>query len=172
MRTIYGIRVIEMQGRKVLFEADVQAGTYIRNLCVDVGRGFGGGFMAELRRTHVGKFGEGECVRLPDLEDAVHECSASGSPELLANLIKPSEHILTLPALRVRQEALDAACRGLPLAVSGVASVEAVFARGEYVALLNERGVLYAVGIADISSGEFGKRKKDVIAVNPKIVLV
>ena len=42
-RSIFSFTALEMQGRKVLFEAEVEAGTYIRNLCIDVGEAFGGG---------------------------------------------------------------------------------------------------------------------------------
>lgn len=167
-RKVFSINALEMDGRKILFEVEVEAGTYIRNLCIDAGEAFGGGYMAELRRVSASKFGENDCISLSDLTDATHGPSRS----LLVSLIKPCELILTLPALRIRQAAIDAVCRGLPLAVSGVTSVEAEFARGEYVSILDEKGRLIAVGMSSLDSNEITNVGGDAIAANPKIVLI
>ena len=50
-------KIIEIEGREVLFRTAVQAGTYIRKLCHDIGKKLGvGANMRELRRTRAGPF--------------------------------------------------------------------------------------------------------------------
>src|SRR3989338_1776111 len=49
-REIIYFNILEIDGKDVLFETEVQAGTYIRKLCDDVGKEIGGGHMLELRR--------------------------------------------------------------------------------------------------------------------------
>jgi len=168
MRQVFTFRALEMDGRKILFEAQVQAGTYIRNLCVDVAKSFGGGYMAELRRTHVAKFSEYDCVSLPYLADSLCECKSLSQ---IKSLIKPCEQILTLPVLKVRRNVLEAICRGLPLAVSGVAFAETRFATGDYVSLSDDLGRIIAVGIANVSSSDLPHVAQETIAVHVKIVL-
>jgi len=171
-RAVFSFKALEMDGRKILFESEVQAGTYIRNLCVDVGASFGGGYMAELRRVQVGRFIEQDCARLSQLVDASHLASNDGSPMWLETFLKPCEQILTLPSLRLRHAALDMVCRGLPLAVSGVASVESEFARGAYVSMLDEQGRLAAIGIAELDSREMDEMEAGVVVAYPKAVLI
>jgi H/ACA ribonucleoprotein complex subunit 4 len=56
-RNIYALELLDMQHQDVLFTADVQAGTYIRKLCHDMGEYLGcGAHMVELRRTRAGPF--------------------------------------------------------------------------------------------------------------------
>jgi H/ACA ribonucleoprotein complex subunit 4 len=54
-REVYYLEILEIQGREVLFRVGCEAGTYIRTLCVDMGKKLGcGAQLMELRRTRVG----------------------------------------------------------------------------------------------------------------------
>ena len=55
-REVKSFRIIEIEGKDVLFETEVQAGTYIRKICDDMGKEIGGAHMLELRRTKAGLF--------------------------------------------------------------------------------------------------------------------
>ena len=58
-RRIYYLEVIQIKDREVLFRVGCEAGTYVRTLCVDIGRKLRcGANLAELRRTRVGNLRE------------------------------------------------------------------------------------------------------------------
>src|SRR5512136_718326 len=70
-REVYYLEILEIQGTEVLFRVGCEAGTYIRTLCVDIGRKLGcGAQLMELRRTRVGTITEASSVTLQDLKDA------------------------------------------------------------------------------------------------------
>ncbi|MBU0586026.1 RNA-guided pseudouridylation complex pseudouridine synthase subunit Cbf5, partial [Candidatus Micrarchaeota archaeon] len=70
-RKVDYLKLIELEGNLALFESKVQAGTYIRTLCDDMGKLCGGARMIELRRIAVGPINEKECFSMQDLSDAV-----------------------------------------------------------------------------------------------------
>ena len=53
-REIKKFEILEREGKDVLFIEEVQAGTYIRKLCDDIGKNIGGAHMLELRRIKAG----------------------------------------------------------------------------------------------------------------------
>jgi tRNA pseudouridine55 synthase len=75
--TIRSIELTDYTYPFVRFVADVSSGTYIRSLVEDVGRTLGtGAYMADLRRTRVGRFRVEDATLVGDL-------SAEHLPELL-----------------------------------------------------------------------------------------
>lgn len=71
IRHIYYIDVIQIKDRDVLFRVGCESGTYIRTLCVDIGKKLKcGAHLAELRRTKVGPLKEEDSIILQDLKDA------------------------------------------------------------------------------------------------------
>ena len=72
-RTIYYINIIEIKEKEVLFRVGCEAGTYIRTLCVDIGKNLRcGAHLSELRRTKVGNLSEENSVKLQDVIDAYY----------------------------------------------------------------------------------------------------
>ena len=70
-RSIYYFEVIQIKEKNVLFRVGCEAGTYVRTLCVDIGRKLKcGAHLAELRRTRVGNIREKDSVILHDVKDA------------------------------------------------------------------------------------------------------
>ncbi|GAG88546.1 unnamed protein product, partial [marine sediment metagenome] len=58
-RRIYYLDVIQVKNRDVLFRVGCESGTYVRTLCVDIGKKLkSGAHLAELRRTRVGDLKE------------------------------------------------------------------------------------------------------------------
>jgi len=59
-REVYEFKLLEQDGKDILFRAKVEAGTYIRKLISDLGdkKEIGGAHMLELRRTQAGIFKE------------------------------------------------------------------------------------------------------------------
>ena len=86
-RIVYYIKFLERKDNLVLFEAEVDAGTYIRTLCEDMGKKIGGARMDELRRIAVGKITEQQAVKLQDLIDAVW-LYKHDKPQQLESMIK------------------------------------------------------------------------------------
>src|SRR3989338_9243463 len=72
-REVKTFKILEIQGKDVLFESQVQAGTYIRKLCSDLGEKIGGAHMLELRRTHAGIFNESTATTLYEFDKLVEE---------------------------------------------------------------------------------------------------
>ncbi len=114
-RRIYSWEILEKQGKEVLFEAEVEAGTYIRKLIHDLGLKIGGAHMSELRRVKAGIFSEAESVNLYDFEKAVEEWKA-GKEEKLREILIPGEIISEiLPVVEVKKESLKKLWNGSPL---------------------------------------------------------
>jgi len=77
-RTIYEFKILEKQGKDILFRVKCQGGTYVRTLCVDLGEELGiGAHMLELRRTNAAIFFEDDLeypvISLYDFEKTAPE---------------------------------------------------------------------------------------------------
>ncbi len=108
-------RVLDIGGKDVLFQTEVQAGTYIRKLVHDLGENIGGAHMLELRRTKAGIFGEENLVSLYELEKAVEDYK-SGNEEPLRKILIPAEIISqAIPTIFVKKESLPQLLTGKPI---------------------------------------------------------
>ncbi|MBN1170340.1 RNA-guided pseudouridylation complex pseudouridine synthase subunit Cbf5 [Candidatus Micrarchaeota archaeon] len=110
-RTVHYLRLIELNGRFGLFEAKVDAGTYIRTLCEDIGKKCGGARMEELRRTAVGNINEEQCVKMHEIIDAVYYYKKGNSGYLEKMLIAP-EKLIDLPKVFIKESALENVLNG------------------------------------------------------------
>ena len=118
-REVYSWKILEFdeKNKEVLFEADVEAGTYIRKLISDLGEVIGGAHMTELRRTKAGIFKEEDknFVNLYDLEKAVKEAE-EGKEEKLRELIIPGEIVAEiLNVVFVKEESVKNFMTGKPI---------------------------------------------------------
>lgn len=118
-REVKTFKILEIDGKEVLFESQVQAGTYIRKLCSDVGEKIGGAHMLELRRTQAGLFSEVD-KRYPSITlyefDKVIEEYGQGNEVPLRNIIIPGEIVSELiPLLHIRRDVIKKALTGSPL---------------------------------------------------------
>ncbi len=164
IREIYGIDVLEIDGRDVLFKVRCEAGTYIRKLCTDAGEVMGkGAHMQELRRTKTGCFTEDMCYTLHDLLDAYVLWKEEGEEKYLREVIKPMELAVTsMPKIVIKDTAVNAITYGANLMAKGVAYVEKNVRAGKDVAIFTLKHELVAIGkalknaeeIARMNSGE------------------
>ena len=115
-REIKSFNILEIQGKDILFESQVQAGTYIRKLCDDVGKEIGGAHMLELRRTKASIFPEVESIDLYQFEKAVEEYK-NGNEKLLRDILIPAELAIlkVLPQVQVKESSLKSLLTGKPL---------------------------------------------------------
>jgi H/ACA ribonucleoprotein complex subunit 4 len=158
-RKVYELRAQDIVVNTTLFEAIVEAGTYIRVLCTEVGKAFGEGRMIELRRVAVGSFDESQAVRLSDIADAVWQFKKHGNAAGLQKILLPAQKLLHIPRLYVADAAVDAIGRGAPLASSDVTGAEAGIESGSWVQVKTKNERL--VAIARIEKGQ----------ICPKVVL-
>ncbi len=173
IRRIYYLDVLEIEGRDVLFRVGCQAGTYIRNLCVDLGRALGTrGHMQELRRSRTGLFEERELVTLHDCLDARILWQETGDETELRRCVLPVERVTEhLNSVVLRDTAIDAICHGAPLAVQGIAQADAGIEAGELVALMSLKGELVGLGEADLTSRAMMEDESGIAARPTRIVM-
>ena len=93
-REVFSFKLLEKQGQDVLFETEVEAGTYIRKLIDDLGKNIGGAHMSELRRIKAGIFNESDdnFVNLYEFERAIESWRA-GNELPLRQILIPGEII-------------------------------------------------------------------------------
>jgi H/ACA ribonucleoprotein complex subunit 4 len=153
-REVYYLDVLEVQGTEVLFRVGCEAGTYIRTLCVDIGKKLGcGAQLAELRRTRVGNITEDTAVTLQDVKDAYIFWKEDGDDALLRKTILSMERLLeVVPKIVVRDSAVDALCHGANLAIPGVVEIDDDMKIGEIAAVLSLKGEGVALVKMQVSS--------------------
>lgn len=171
IRTIHGIDLLDLQGRYLLIKVRCDAGTYIRSLAHHLGLALGtGAHMEELRRTRSGTFGEGEAHTLHEIADAV-SATEDGEPEHLARMILPVEQAVAgIPALTIRDGAVDALCHGAALAMPGIAE-GARFRKGETVAVFTGKGELVCTAVTLVSSEEIRRGGTGLVAAPRAVVM-
>tara|TARA_B100001750_G_scaffold248097_1_gene276675 strand:- start:15569 stop:16534 length:966 start_codon:yes stop_codon:yes gene_type:complete len=149
-REIYSINIIEHDEKRTLFEVECEAGTYIRNLCRDIGYILGQKTgMAQLRRLATGPFNEEDSHTLLELRDAFEEWKENGNEEKIRQIILPVENLFEhLPKIVVKDSAVDALCHGAELGLPGVTSISENITRGCIAGIFTLRGE--AIGIAKI----------------------
>jgi len=141
-REVYYLEILEIHGTEVLFRVGCEAGTYIRTLCVDIGKKLGvGAQLQELRRTRVGNITEDASVSLQDLKDAFIFWKEDGDETELRKTIQSMERLLeVVPSIVVRDSAIDALCHGANLAIPGVVEIDEDIKVGDVAAVLSLKG--------------------------------
>ncbi len=125
-REIISFNILEREGKNILFETEVEAGTYIRKLIDDLGKEIEGAHMLELRRTKAGVFEEQKSVNLYELERAVEEYK-NGNEKLLREILIPGEKVAEiLPVLQIHKQVLKKCLTGSPIFLSFVLNAEEI----------------------------------------------
>ncbi len=114
-REVKTFSIMEINEKDVLFETEVQAGTYIRKLIHDLGEMIGGAHMLELRRINAGIFSEDKLYTLYQFEKAVEEYK-NGSDDLLREMLVPGEIVSQLlPVITIHKQVLKKCLAGSPI---------------------------------------------------------
>lgn len=171
-REVYYFEILERDGKEVLFRTGVQAGTYIRKLLNDIGKGIGGAHMAELRRTKAGPFDESTLVTLHDLTDAYAFWKEKEDETHIRNCIKPVEFAVQhIAKMWVPDNVVDALCHGINLKVPGVAKLHNGIKEKELVAVMSLKNELIALGYAFLNSKQIMKKDKGVAVKIHKVFM-
>lgn len=154
-REIKQFEILEKNGKDVLFIADVEAGTYIRKLCSDLGEKIGGAHMLELRRVKASIFSENDenFINLYDLEKAIQQLN-EGNEIPLRKILIPAEHAIkkVLPTIKLSEKAnLKQVLTGKPLFTTDLTSkpedeVFALFQKDKFI------GVYKKINEGDIAA--------------------
>ncbi len=174
VREIYYSKILELHENLVLFRVGCEAGTYIRKLCHDIGEALGvGAHMRELRRTRVGPLTENEHMcTLHDLRDAYEFWRQDKDETDLRSYLLPVEHALQhLPAIEVRDSAVNAICCGASLAASGVLTVSVGIKKGDIILLKTLKGEAIALAVAAATSDEILKARSGIVATTDRVLM-
>jgi H/ACA ribonucleoprotein complex subunit 4 len=172
-RQVYYLDVLEVKGAEVLFRVGCEAGTYIRTLCVDIGKKLGcGAQLKELRRTKVGHLSETNAVPLQSVRDAMVFWDQDGDESSIRSMVHPVEIMVGhLPKLVVRDSAIDALCHGADLAVPGVVEVDSDIKRDDSVVVLSLKGEAVALVIIKLSSEQILELDSGICASLERVLM-
>ncbi|MGB9719703.1 MAG: RNA-guided pseudouridylation complex pseudouridine synthase subunit Cbf5 [Candidatus Anstonellales archaeon] len=159
-RHVYELKLLEVKGSRALFYADVEAGTYIRVLCRDMGAE-----MAELRRTRVGNIEESESVKIQDVIDAMWLWREKNDDSLIKKIIIPPGEMMArvMKKMLIKEGAAKALLSGAQLMAPGVEEISDRFEKGENIALFSD-GKFVGVAKALFSSEEIKNMKRGQVA--------
>ena len=172
-RHIYYLNILEIRDKEVLFCVGCESGTYVRTLCVDIGKKLKtGAHLSELRRTKVGLIKESDSIILQDLKDAFAFWKEDGDDSEILKIIKPMEQLLNLlPKIVIRDSAVDALCHGANLAIPGVAEVDSDIKKGDLAAVLTLKGEGVALVNTLMSTEEIIQKDSGVCANLSRVLM-
>ncbi len=172
-RTIYQIKILEIEDRFVLFRVRCESGTYIRKLCHDIGLILGcGAHMKELRRTQAGALEEGNIVKLHDLKDAYEIYLENGDESHLRKYIMPMEHAISnLKKIWIKDTAIGAICHGADLNAPGISKLQTGIEQKDLISILSLKNELVAVGRSLRTSEDIHKMEKGKVADLERVVM-
>jgi H/ACA ribonucleoprotein complex subunit 4 len=172
-RQIYYFEIIQIENRDVLFRVGCETGTYVRTLCVDIGKKLKtNAHLAELRRTRVGNFSEENSYILQDLKDAYIFWKEEKDDKDIRSIIHPVERLLEhLPKIVIRDSAVDALCHGANLAVPGVVEIDTDIKKGDMIAVLTMKNEGVAIANSLMSTQEIIQKDKGVCASLVRVLM-
>lgn len=165
-REIYYLKILEIEGKDVLFKIGCEAGFYIRKFIHDFGKKIGcGAHMAQLIRTKVGPFSDKKWCSLVDLKDAYMFWKENGDEKLLRECIFPFEKAVEhIPKIWILDNAVDNICHGADLYVGGISRLETGINKNDLVAVMSLKGELICYGFSLMTSEEIiGKEKEKAV---------
>ncbi|MFT4309854.1 MAG: RNA-guided pseudouridylation complex pseudouridine synthase subunit Cbf5 [Candidatus Woesearchaeota archaeon] len=173
VRRVYYFEILERKDRDILFRVGVQAGTYIRKLCHDIGISLGcGANMGELRRTVAGPFTESNSVILHDLRDAYALYKEDNNSSILRRFLIPVEESIShIPKAYVSDDAVWSICHGSPLYVPGVVRIDSDVTFQKPAVMMTLKGELIGFGIARMNASDVVKKNKGVVCQTDSIIM-
>ena len=173
-RMIYGLEVLEIEGRLALFKISCQAGTYVRKICSDMGEVLGcGAHMKELRRTRAGPFGEDRNLcSMYDLLDAQEDLKERKDETKMRSAIRPVEEAFEfIPKIHVRDSAVDAICHGADLAMPGVVKLDKGIGVATPLVLMTMKGEAVALARALLSAEQILEQNHGIAAKTIRVIM-
>lgn len=164
IREVYSLQLLQNAGQFVVFESEVQAGTYIRKLCFDVGEYLGcGGLMTELRRIASAGIPEEKTHTLQELSDAVWLWKEKNNHLELKKILVPIENAISLKKVVVSDGAIKPITTGANLAIPGILSLDEAIRKDDVVQILSGKGELLCFAQALKDADEISSKKKGIV---------
>jgi len=170
MRHVFYLKFLEKKGKLVLFETKVSAGTYIRVLCVDIGKKLGiPARMEELRRVSVGLIKEDISVSIQELIDAVWLYREKDDDSLIRSIVKPITEFINYNKIIIKERASSSLRNGAQLMAPGIVEVDDGIKNGDLISLFSLDGSFVGIGSAIFSTSEMGVMKKGQVVKTERI---
>lgn len=173
-RTVYSLEFLEISEsnpRLVLFKTRVDAGTYIRTLCEDMGKLIGGARMEELRRTAVGTISENQTKSMQDLIDAIWLWKNKNDDHLLRKMIRAPEEFIDLPRIIVKESAVKPLLNGAQLTAPGVKNADEKIKKHDRVAIYSEDLRFLGIGVSQVDGTQIKIIPKGIVVKIERIHL-
>lgn len=172
-REIYYFKILEIDGKDILFKIGCQAGVYIRKICDDFGKKLGmGAHMAELIRTKAGPFSINNSYTLHDVTDALTLYEKEKDEKELRKIILPVENgVEHLNKIWVFDGAVNNLCHGADLYAPGVVKLNKHIEANELVAVMTLKDELICLGTAEINSDRILEKDKGLIVKTKKVFM-
>lgn len=172
-RRIYYLYVIQIQNRDVLLRVGCESGTYVRTLCVDIGKKLKtGAHLEQLRRSRVAKINEKESVSLQDIKDAYIFWDEEQNEEYIRKIVRPIERLFEhLPKIIIKDSAVDAICNGANLAIPGISEIDSDIKKDKYCEVLTLKNEAVAIVKSSMTTDEIIKNKKGICAKTERVVM-
>lgn len=176
IRTIYESKLIEFDKKKQLgiFWVSVEAGTYVRTLCVHLGLLLGtGGIMQELRRVRSGIQSENDnMVTMHDLIDAQYAYDHYKDESYLRRVIKPLETLLVShKRIIMKDSAVNAVCYGAKILLPGVLRYDDGIEVDEQIAIVTTKGEAIALAIAQMTTAVMSTCDHGIVAKIKRVIM-
>ena len=172
-RHIYYLDIIQIKNRDVLFRVGCESGTYVRTLCVDIGKKLkSGAHLSELRRSRVGHIIEKDSVFLQDLKDAYIFYKEDKDEESIRRIVFPVESLFDhLPKIIVRDSAVNSLCHGANLAIPGVVEVDTEIKKEDIAVVLTQKDEGVAIVKTTMSTEDIIQKKSGVCADLERVLM-
>jgi len=175
IRKIYSLEILDIEGRNILFKAHVQAGTYIRKLCFDIGEILGcGAHMTELRRIKIGPFSEDDerVVTLHELIGAYMLWKNNNDEQHLRTFTLPIEDLLDfLPKIYVKDTAIYSIIHGSYIAAPAVIAVTSDLKENSFATVNTEKNELIAIAKSNIDASKIKEMKRGIVAKVDRVIM-
>lgn len=173
-RTVYDSKIIEIDGRNILFWIKCESGFYVRKYVHDMGLVLGvGAHLAELRRIRAGPFSESEYLtNFYQLYAAYHLWEKWDNFVLMRKTIVPLEYVFkNFPLCVVKDTAVASIIYGGQLKAPGIIAYTSDLKKNKRVALVTKKGELVGVAISVYDSNELKNIDRGIVAKTERVIM-
>ena len=165
-RRVYFFDILEKDDKNVKFKTKVQAGTYIRKVCSDIGQKLGiGAHMKELRRTSVDHFKIKDSHTLEKIQER------SKDEKFLRKIFIPIEEAIPhVKRVYVKDSSIKLIKNGAPVSSSDIIEVQEGIKQIEAVGIFSSRNQLIALGISKVNIKNVSKLRRESLIKTDRII--
>ena len=177
VRTCYENKLIEHDPERNMgiFWCSVEAGSYVRTMCVHLGLLLGvGGQMQELRRVRSGiqsEYDDG-MVTMHDILDAQWVYDNHKDESYLRRVIRPLEALLTgHKRIIMKDSAVNAVCYGAKIMLPGILRYEDGIEMGMEIVVCTTKGEAICIAIAQMTTATMASCDHGVVAKIKRVIM-